>query len=69
MAAIFFVRVCFNTRVLRGELTHAGTLVSSPVGPPGDLSETRGEAWDVSQILSDRGENKVESTRSSSVDA
>ena len=50
------VGVC-NRRVLRGELTHAGTLVSSPVGPLGDLSETRGEACDASQILSDRAEN------------
>ena len=45
------VGVC-NRRVLRGELTHAGTLVSSPVGPLGDLSETRGEVCDASQILS-----------------
>ena len=50
------VGVC-NRRVLRGELTHAGTLVSSPVGPLGDLSEAHGEACDASQILSDRAEN------------
>ena len=32
-------------------------MVSSPTGPLGDLSETRGEACDASQILSDRAEN------------
>ena len=56
--------LCFNTRVFLEELrcyrsaaTEADTLVSSPVGPLGDLSETRGEACDASQILSDRAEN------------
>ena len=47
----------FNTRFFFGVATEAGTLVSSPVGPFGDLSETRGEACDASQILSDRAEN------------
>ena len=50
-------RLCFNTRVFFGVATEAGTLVSSPVGPFGELSETRGEACDASQILSDRAEN------------
>ena len=44
--------LCFNTRVFLGAGTEADTLVSSPVGPLGDLSETRGEACDASQILS-----------------
>ena len=57
IAAVVLVGLCFNTRVFFGGATEADTLVSSPVGPLGDLSETRGEACDASQILSDRAEN------------
>ena len=52
MAEVVLVRVCFNTRVFFGGVQEADTLVSSPVDPLGDLSETRGEACDASQILS-----------------
>ena len=57
MAEVVLVRVCFNTRVFFGGVQEADTLVSSPVDPLGDLSETRAEACDASQILSDRAEN------------
>ena len=57
IAAVVLVRVVLKHAGFFGGATEADTLVSSPVGPLGDLSETRGEACDASQILSDRAEN------------